>query len=251
MLYDLKDNQILDKLAQASEILTDGDRGEVLIPESSVRDLTYVDLSGSAYHSVKRALDFLIAFCGMCFLAIPFLMVAAVIYLDDPGTVFFRQNRIGQDGKVFCLYKFRSMRMDTPEYLPTNELTDPEAHITRFGHFLRKTSLDELPQLINVILGDMSLVGPRPLIAEEEEIHRMRTRFGVYKIRPGITGLAQINGRDTVSAVNKVRMDVAYLQRFSFLTDLKILLSTIPKLSGDKFVMEGYNANDPNSGNSD
>lgn len=123
-------------------------------------------------------MDIILALLGLAVLLIPFGIISAVIYLDDPGNVLFAQYRIGRRGKRFKLYKFRTMKLDTPKYLSTSEISDPDAYITRVGHFLRKYSLDELPQLFNVFKGDMSLVGPRPLIANEYEIHAMRIPLG-------------------------------------------------------------------------
>ena len=203
-----------------------------LISEESVEDLRRVDVTDGGYLAIKRLLDIFFSMLGLLILLIPILIVAAVVYLDDPGEVIFSQNRVGQYGKKFKLYKFRTMKMDTPKYMSTMELKDPDQYITRCGRFLRKTSLDEIPQLLNVLKGDMSLVGPRPLISDEYEIHAMRMRFGVYSLRPGLTGLAQINGRDLVSPEEKVRWDVRYLERCSLWTDLKILLATVPKVFG-------------------
>lgn len=215
-----------------------------LIPEECVQDLQYVDVSGRFYCLIKRGLDIILSLAGLLILLVPLLFIAAAIYIDDPGEIVFAQYRVGRFGKRFKLYKFRTMKTDTPKYLPTMELKDPAQYITRVGKFLRRLSLDELPQLINVLKGDMSLVGPRPLISDEYEIHQMRMRFGVYNIRPGVTGLAQINGRDMVSPADKVRWDVKYLQEFGPLADLRILLGTLPKLSGDDSVVEGYHGNE-------
>ena len=185
-------------------------------------------------------MDLLLSTVGLLVLTVPFAVIAAIIYADDPGPVIFSQYRIGRRGRRFKLYKFRTMKLDTPKYLSTMEVEDPNKYITRVGHGLRKFSLDELPQLVNVLKGDMSLVGPRPLIADEYEIHAMRTRFGVYSVRPGVTGLAQIHGRDLVSPADKVRWDVKYLQEFGMWTDLKILIATVPKIFGGEGVVEGY-----------
>ena len=122
------------------------------------------------------------------------------------------------------------MKKSTPKYLATSEIDDPQQYFTRVGKLIRKLSLDEIPQLINVVKGDMSLVGPRPLISDEYEMHAMRMRFGVYNIRPGITGMAQVNGRDTVEPESKLRYDVRYLEKFGFWTDVKLLLITVPKV---------------------
>lgn len=224
--------EVQEKMDHASDL-------HELIPEAAVADLEYVDLSRRVYRVIKRLADIVLSGIGLLALLIPFLIITAAIYADDPGKIFFSQYRVGRYGKRFKMYKFRTMRTDTPQYLPTMEMENPGQHITRVGRFLRGTSLDELPQLINVFKGDMSLVGPRPLISDEYEIHQMRMRFGVYNIRPGITGLAQINGRDTVSPANKVRWDVRYLQMFGPMTDLRILLGTMPRLSGDSTVVEG------------
>ena len=210
-----------------------------LIPEEYVQDLEYVDVAGRLYCIAKRVMDVFLSSIGILLLLIPFLVISAAIYIDDPGKVIFSQYRVGRYGRYFRLYKFRTMKEDTPKYLSTMEIQDPDRYITRIGHVLRRASLDELPQLINVWKGDMSLVGPRPLIPGEYEIHQMRMRFGVYNIRPGLTGLAQINGRDKVSPADKVRWDVKYLQKFGFLTDTYILIKTVPRLSGDENVVEG------------
>lgn len=216
----------------------------VLIPEEKVQDLQYVEVSKHRYHAFKRFFDVVLSAVGLIILLIPMALVALAIYIDDPGAVFFTQYRVGRYGKRFKLYKFRTMKTDTPKYLSTMELEDPDKYITRVGRILRKTSLDEIPQLLNVLKGDMSLIGPRPLISDEYEIHQMRMRFGVYNIRPGVTGLAQINGRDTVSPAQKVRWDVKYLKNFGFKQDFDILFGTIPKLFAGEGVEEGYGDHD-------
>ena len=192
------------------------------------------------YGLVKRSLDVCMAALGLLILLIPFCIIALVLYCDDPGPVLFQQYRVGRGGKNFRLYKFRTMKQDTPHSVATRDMHDPDQYVTRVGHFLRKTSLDELPQLFNVLRGDMSLVGPRPLIPEETDIHEMRRQQGVYTLRPGLTGLAQINGRDLVQAEEKVRYDVCYLEHFGLWLDLKILLATVPKVLGGEGVVEGF-----------
>lgn len=210
-----------------------------MITEEQVQDLQRVDASGSFYCGMKRVLDFALSALGLTVLLIPLVLIALIAYIDDPGSVFFSQKRVGKDGKLFRLYKFRTMRTDTPKYMATSDVDDPDKYITRVGRVLRKLSLDEIPQLFNVLKGDMSLVGPRPLIPNEEEIHTMRERFGVYTVRPGVTGLAQINGRDLVSPAEKVRWDVRYVEHFGFWTDVKILFATVPKIFGGEGVVEG------------
>lgn len=211
-----------------------------LITEEQVQDLQPVDVSGRFYCGVKRALDVILSALGLTVLVIPLVLTALVVYIDDPGKIFFCQKRVGRNGKLFTLYKFRTMKMDTPKYMATSDVDDPDKYITRIGHVLRKLSLDEIPQLFNVLKGDMSLVGPRPLIPNEKEIHTMRERFGVYAVRPGVTGLAQINGRDLVSPAEKVRWDVTYAQNIGFWLDVKILFATVPKMFGSEGVVEGY-----------
>lgn len=202
------------------------------IDEAAVADLQYVDVSRKWYGGMKRVLDVVCTLLGLAVLLGPLLLVAMAIFLDDPGPVLFRQYRVGRGGKRFRIYKFRSMKMSTPKYLAAMELEEPGQYLTRVGRVLRRFSIDELPQLLNVLLGDMSLVGPRPLISDEYEIHALRMRLGVYNVRPGVTGLAQINGRDRVSPADKVRWDVRYLERFGFLTDVRILLATLPAVFG-------------------
>lgn len=196
----------------------------------ALAELRYVDVSGRRYCAVKRALDVVCALLGLTVLLLPLLLVALLIYVDDPGPVLFRQHRIGLNGRRFRIYKFRSMKMSAPKYLSAAEMEAQQQYLTCVGRVLRRLSIDELPQLINVLRGDMSLVGPRPLISDEQEVHQLRERFGVYGVRPGLTGLAQINGRDRVSAEEKVRWDVRYLESFGLWTDVKILLATVPEV---------------------
>ena len=225
--------EVLDKIEQAEDTYQ-------LISEEMVQDLSRVNVRKPIYCKVKRIMDILLSAVGLLLLVLPTAVMSAIVYVNDPGPVFFSQYRVGRKGKRFKMFKFRTMRMDTPKYLSTMELEDPDRYLTKVGRVLRKLSLDEIPQLFNVLKGDMSLVGPRPLISDEYEIHAMRTRFGVYSIRPGITGLAQINGRDLVSPADKVRWDVRYLQDFGFWMDMKILFSTLPKALSSKGIVEGY-----------
>ena len=229
---------------EVKEKMESADNLHELIEEDSLKDLSPVPMPGLGYRFVKRTMDILLSGFGILVLLLPLGIVALAVFIDDPGKVLFRQYRVGRDGKRFRLYKFRSMKLDTPKYMSTAEVDDPDKYITRVGKFLRKTSLDEIPQLFNVFKGDMSLVGPRPLISDEYEIHQMRSAFGVYQVRPGVTGLAQINGRDTVSPAEKVRWDVKYLEHFGLLMDLKILLATVPKVFGGQGVVEGYSSTD-------
>lgn len=210
------------------------------IDKAAVKDLQFVGITNHRYSALKRVMDIVLALAALFMIAAPMLIVSMMVFIDDPGNVIFTQYRVGMGGRRFKLYKLRTMRQDTPRYMPSNEVDDPDRYITRIGHILRRFSIDELPQLFNVLRGDMSIVGPRPLISEEQEIHHLRRKFGVYEIRPGLTGLAQIHGRDMVAPADKVRWDVRYLEEFGFWTDVKIVLSTIPKIIGGNGIAEGF-----------
>lgn len=202
------------------------------------------------YWYFKRIFDVSFSTLALLILSLPMFTVALIIYIDDPGKVIFSQYRIGQNYQKFKLYKFRSMKINTPKYLATADVDNPDEYITQVGAFIRKYSLDELPQLFNVVKGDMSLVGPRPLIPNEKEIHELRLQYGVYDVKPGITGLAQINGRDTVSPLNKVKWDVKYANNLNFSTDIKILCITALKVIKGTDVIEGYKSGKLNKNNS-
>ena len=191
------------------------------------------------YDRVKRAFDLCFSLAALTLGAVPMLAIAAAIRAETRGAPVFRQTRVGRGGKPFICYKFRTMRADAPRHCATGELDNADAYITRFGGFLRKTSLDELPQLFNILRGDMSLIGPRPLIPEEAEIHEARKKANVYLLRPGLTGNAQIHGRDLVTPEEKVRLDTEYLKNFSFRTDLKIFVSTVTQVLREKDIHEG------------
>ena len=182
------------------------------------------------YRVAKRGLDILISYLLLALLYIPMLVIAAAIRLGTGESAIFRQVRVGADGRKFVCYKFRTMRCEAPSDIPTSDFKDAERYVTPVGRLLRATSLDELPQLFNVLVGDMSIVGPRPLIAEEREAHMMRQGSGAYSVRPGITGLAQINGRDMIDDVKKVYYDTVYAYNMSFLGDARILFRTVFKV---------------------
>lgn len=159
---------------------------------------------------VKRAMDLALSLIGLIVLGIPMLVISLVLYLDDPGPVFFKQKRIGIRRTFFSCYKFRSMKMATPHDVPTHMLENPEQYITRVGKFLRKMSLDELPQIFNIIRGDMAVVGPRPALWNQDDLAAERDRYGANDVRPGLTGWAQINGRDELEIPVKARLDGDY-----------------------------------------
>ena len=181
----------------------------------------------SRYRYVKRAMDVVGAVVGLVLMAVPMVLVDVAVKLDSPGPVFFRQLRMGRHSVPFVCYKFRSMVTSAPKECAANDLQDRAHMVTRVGNFLRKSSLDEVPQLWNVLKGDMSLIGPRPLILKETWINEERTRRGVYELQPGITGLAQICGRNQVSDRDKVYFDEYYLTHYGMWLDVKILFGTL------------------------
>lgn len=181
----------------------------------------------SQYRYVKRAMDVVGAVVGLVLMAVPMALVAVAVKLDSPGPVFFRQLRMGRHSVPFVCYKFRSMYTTAPKECAANDLQDRVHMVTRVGNFLRKSSLDEVPQLWNVLKGDMSLIGPRPLILNETWINEERARRGVYELQPGITGLAQICGRNQVSDQDKVYFDEYYLTHYGMWLDVKILFGTV------------------------
>ena len=186
--------------------------------------------SRGLYPLVKRGLDVAGALVLLGGLTLPMLGIACAVALDSRGGVLFRQTRVGKDGVPFVCFKFRTMYRDAPSSCPAALLTDADRYVTRVGRFLRRCSLDELPQLFNVLRGEMSLVGPRPLIPEEREMHRRRLSAGVYACRPGMSGLAQIRGRNLLTDREKAAFDRYYAHHMSFSLDTGILLFTPLKL---------------------
>ncbi len=182
------------------------------------------------YAKVKRALDIFFSVALLSFLWLPMFIITMAIRIDSEGEGVFKQRRVGRGGRVFVCYKFRTMYKNAPPNIPSSQFDESNKYITRVGRFLRRSSLDELPQLLNVLKGDMSLVGPRPLIIEEETVHEGRRKSGVYELRPGITGLSQISGRDSVSDKQKIMLDTQYLDSVSLFSDIKILARTFLKL---------------------
>ncbi|MFW3361848.1 sugar transferase [Aerococcus viridans] len=191
------------------------------------------------YKYLKRPLDFLISLIALVILSPIFLIIALWIKLNSKGPVFFRQKRIGKNKELFEIYKFRSMRTDTPSDMPTHLLNDPEAFITKSGKFLRKTSLDELPQLINIVKGEMAIIGPRPALWNQYDLIEERDKYGVNDVRPGLTGWAQINGRDELEIPIKAKLDGDYVQNISFFFDLKCFFGTISSVLRSDGVVEG------------
>ena len=183
---------------------------------------------------MKRIFDLLCAFSLLILLLFPLILIALAVRLSSRGPILYWSDRVGVDNRIFKMPKFRSMRIDTPE-VATHKLTDPGQYLTPIGHFLRKSSLDELPQLYSVIRGELSFVGPRPALYNQDDLISLRTEKGVSRLIPGITGWAQVNGRDELPIAQKVDYDVEYLERQSFTFDLKILWITFFKvIKGDE-----------------
>ena len=178
---------------------------------------------------MKRIFDLLLALTAAIILAVPVLLVAIAVRLTSPGPALYWSDRVGRHNKLFKMPKFRSMRVGTPA-VATHLLADPKAHLTPIGSFLRKSSLDELPQLWSILNGDMSFVGPRPALFNQHDLIELRTQQGVHELVPGLTGWAQINGRDELPIPDKVRLDVEYLQRKSLGFDIRILWLTFVKV---------------------
>lgn len=191
------------------------------------------------YSFFKRLIDFLVSLIALIILSPLFLIIAIWIKVNSKGPVFFKQNRVGKNKELFEIYKFRSMRTDTPADMPTHLLNDPEAFITSSGKFLRKTSLDELPQLINIVKGEMAIIGPRPALWNQYDLIEERDKYGANNIRPGLTGWAQINGRDELEIPVKAKLDGDYIQNISFLFDLKCFLGTVTSVLRSDGVVEG------------
>ena len=188
----------------------------------------------------KRGFDIFFSLIAIIILAIPMMIIALWIKIDSPHEkVLFKQERIGINNVPFTILKFRSMRDDAPHQMATENFENPEMYITRVGKILRKTSMDELPQLLNVLKGDMSIVGPRPLIPKEKYVLKLRDEYGANKILPGITGLAQIHGRDQVTDENKASYDGKYTLNVSLLLDASIILKTVSDVVRSRGVREG------------
>lgn len=191
------------------------------------------------YIAVKRIIDFMLALIAFIVLSPIFLAISIWIKVDSPGPVFFKQKRVGINKSLFDIYKFRTMRTDTPKDMPTHLLSDAESFITKSGTFLRKTSLDELPQLINIIKGEMAIIGPRPALWNQDDLVAERDKYQANYVLPGLTGWAQINGRDELEIPVKAKLDGEYVDNMSFLFDLKCFFGTIFSIAKSEGVVEG------------
>lgn len=196
----------------------------------------------------KRIIDFVLSLTAIVLFWWLLLILAVLVKVTSPGPVFFRQKRVGIDKTYFSMLKFRTMRIDTPNDVPTHLLKNPEQYITPIGRFLRKTSLDELPQLFNILVGEMAIVGPRPALWNQEDLIAERERYGANKIRPGLTGWAQINGRDELEIPVKARYDGEYLKRMSLAFDIRILFGTVRSVAVQEGIKEGGTGNGRGNG---
>ena len=191
------------------------------------------------YPYIKRGADVVLSLLALICLSPVYLIVALAVKISSPGPVLFRQKRVGRGGRLFTIYKFRTMRTDTPRDTATHLLQDPSRYITRVGAFLRRSSLDELPQFFNVLKGDMSIVGPRPALYNQYDLIAAREKAGVNAVRPGITGLAQISGRDELPIPVKVRYDREYVENLSLNMDARCFFGTIISVLRAEGVREG------------
>lgn len=191
------------------------------------------------YSIIKRVFDFILALTGLIILSPALLILIIAIKVDSKGPVLFEQKRVGIHKTHFNILKLRTMRIDTPQDTPTHLLENPEQYITRVGKFLRKTSLDELPQIVNILFGTMALIGPRPALWNQYDLIAERDKYGANNIRPGLTGWAQINGRDELPIDVKARLDGEYVQRMSFGLDVKCFFGTIISIFKRDGVVEG------------
>ena len=191
------------------------------------------------YKYLKRLIDFILALIGLIVLSPVFIIICIAIKLDSEGPIFFTQKRIARNKQYFKIIKFRTMDIHTPKDTPTHLLADSTNYITRVGKFLRKTSLDELPQIINILKGDMAIIGPRPCLYNQYDLIKKRDEYGANDIRPGLTGWAQVNGRDELPIAIKAKYDGYYVANYNFLFDCKCFIMTITAVFKHKGVVEG------------
>lgn len=191
------------------------------------------------YLKLKRLIDIVLSFIGLVLLSPVILLFVVAIKFDSKGPVLFKQKRVGLHKEYFYILKFRTMKIDTPKDTPTHLLEDPMQYITRVGKFLRKTSLDELPQIWNIFVGEMSIIGPRPALWNQYDLIRERDKYGANDVKPGLTGWAQINGRDELPIEVKAKLDGEYVNRMNFLFDVKCFIGTFISVAKSDGVVEG------------
>ena len=201
--------------------------------------MSVLTLRQKIYLPFKRLFDILFSLIAILLLSWLLLIIGVIVWIDTKAFPVFRQKRIGKNNKEFLILKFRSMHKDTPTDVPTHLLENPERYITRFGKFIRRTSIDELPQLFNIFVGHMSFIGPRPALWSQKDLIEGRTKNSVHLIRPGLSGWAQCHGRDELSIDTKIELDTFYLKKFNIWLDIRILFSSIIKSITEKDVIEG------------
>ena len=191
------------------------------------------------YFAIKRILDIILSIIILIILC-PFLIIFSIIIkVESEGPILFKQKRVGKNKKIFTIYKFRTMRTDTPKDMPTHMLKNAESYITKFGNIMRKTSIDELPQLFNIVKGDMSIIGPRPALWNQDDLIKERDKYHANDIRPGLTGWAQVNGRDELEIPVKAKYDGEYIEKVSLWFDIKIFFKTIINVFKHEGIVEG------------
>ena len=211
----------------------DGVRGHLkAVGESEMRRGFYENI-------IKRALDIILSFGGLVILSPVYLVLIIAIVIDDPGPVLFTQKRVGKNKQYFKLHKFRSMKMSTPHDVPTHMLENPDQYITKVGRFIRAHSLDELPQIWDIFIGNMSVIGPRPALWNQDLLTAERDKYGANDVKPGLTGWAQINGRDEIEIPDKARLDGVYVEKLSFKFDCKCFFGSVHVFGEDDSVVEG------------
>ena len=211
----------------------DGVKGHLEVVDSSEKFQSFYG------NIVKRFLDILLSFAGLVILSPLFLLLSILIVIDDPGPVFFDQKRVGKNKQYFRLHKFRSMKMSTPHDVPTHMLKNPEQYITKVGKFIRAHSLDELPQIWDIFIGNMSVIGPRPALWNQDLLTAERDKYGANDVKPGLTGWAQINGRDELELLEKARLDGEYVKQMSFKFDVMCFFESFRVLKKDASIVEG------------
>ncbi len=187
----------------------------------------------------KRFIDVVLSFCAIVVLLLPMMIVAIILKIDSPGPVLFKQKRIGIHKKTFTILKLRSMPVDVPKDMPTHQLQNAESFLSPWQKFMRKSSIDELPQILNIFKGDMTIIGPRPALWNQDDLIAERDKYGANDIKPGLTGYAQINGRDELPIEVKAKLDGEYVQKLSFWFDVKLFFGSIFKVLKQEGVVEG------------